>query len=71
MEDRTEWRESGNRRREVADLLVLLRPAEMLQSQSRLCQNEKKQSHLSRLPDREMGESQGELEPYLSDKEGD
>ena len=31
------------------------------------CQKEKKQSHLSRSPDREEGESQGEREPHLGE----
>ena len=30
-----------------------------------------KQNHLSRLPDREVKESQGEREPQVSEKEGD
>ena len=82
MEERTE-RELDRRRREVADLLVLPRPAEWrrLQQknlsilgllkrkgwpqchresswqvrQSRLCQNRKEQSRLSRAPDRKEG----------------
>ena len=37
--------------------------------QSRLCQRGKEQSHLSRLPDRKVGESQGEREPHLGEKE--
>ena len=36
---------------------------------SRLCQTEKKQSHQSRSPDREMGESRGERKPHLGEKE--
>ena len=39
--------------------------------QRRLCQKEKEQSRQSRSPDREMGESQGEREPHLSEREGD
>ena len=35
------------------------------------CQNEKKQSHLSRSPDRMVGESQGEREPHIGEREGD
>ena len=38
--------------------------------QSRLCQKEKKQSHLSRSPNREVGESQGERVPHLGEKKG-
>ena len=34
-----------------------------------LCQKEKEQSHLSRAPDREAGESQGEREPHLGGRE--
>ena len=36
--------------------------------QSRLCQKEK--SRLFRAPDREMGESKGEGEPHLGEREG-
>ena len=39
--------------------------------QSRLCQNEKEQSRQSRAPDRKGGESLGEQEPHLGEKEGD
>ena len=39
--------------------------------QSRPCQKEKEQSRLSKVPDHEGGESQGEREPHLSKKEGD
>ena len=38
---------------------------------SRLCQKEKEQSRLSRVPDHEGGESQGEREPHLGEKEED
>ena len=82
MEERTE-QELDRRRREVADLLVLPRPAEWRRlqrknlsilgllkrkgwpqchresswqvRQSRLCQNRKEQSRLSRAPDRKEG----------------
>ena len=37
--------------------------------QSRLCQREKKQSHLSRLSDCEEGVDQGERKPQLREKE--
>ena len=37
--------------------------------QSRLCQKEKEQSRLSRVPDRKMGESQDERELHLGEKE--
>ena len=36
--------------------------------QGRLCQMENKQSHQSRSPDREEGESQGQEEPHLGEK---
>ena len=36
--------------------------------QSLLCQKEKKQSHLSKAPDRKLGESQGEREPHLGER---
>ena len=39
--------------------------------QSRLCQKEKEQSRQSKAKDREGGESQGEREPHLGEKEGD
>ena len=39
--------------------------------QSCLYQKEKEQSHLSRAPDREMGESQSKREPHLGEREGD
>ena len=38
--------------------------------QSRLCLKKKKQNCLSKVPDREVGESQGEREPHLGEKEG-
>ena len=38
---------------------------------SRPCQKEKEQSRLSRVPDHEEGESQGEREPHLGESEGD
>ena len=38
---------------------------------SRLCQKEKEQSRLSRVPDHEGGESQGGREPHLGEREGD
>ena len=38
--------------------------------QSRLCQEEKEQSRLSRLPDRKVGESQDEREPHLGGRGG-
>ena len=38
---------------------------------SRLCQNAKEQSRLSRSPDRKVGESQGGRELYLVEVEGD
>ena len=37
--------------------------------QTRFCQMQKKQSHQSRSPYREMGERQGEQEPHLGEKE--
>ena len=37
--------------------------------QSRLCQKEKEQSRLSRSPDSEVGESQGERESHLGERE--
>ena len=36
---------------------------------SRLCQKEKEQSRLSRVPDRKMAGSQGEREPHLGERE--
>ena len=39
--------------------------------QSRLCQEEKEQSRLSRVPDHEGGESQGGREPHLGEREKD
>ena len=36
---------------------------------SRLCQKEKEQSRQSRVPDREVGDSQGEQEPHLGERE--
>ena len=39
--------------------------------QTRLCQKEKEQSRLSRAPDSEGGESQGEREPHLGEREED
>ena len=36
---------------------------------SRLCQKEKEQSHQSRLPDHEVGESQGERELHRGERE--
>ena len=36
---------------------------------SRLCQKQKEQSRLSRVPDREGGESQGGREPHLGERE--
>ena len=36
-----------------------------------LLPKEKKKSHQSRSPDREVGESQGEREPHLGEGEGD
>ena len=38
--------------------------------QSQICQKEKEQSSLSRQPDCMVGESQGEREPHLREKEG-
>ena len=38
---------------------------------NRLFQNEKEQSRLFRSPDHELGESQGEREPYFGEIEGD
>ena len=38
---------------------------------SRLYQKEKEQSHLSKAPDHEGGESQGGREPHLGESEGD
>ena len=38
---------------------------------SRLCQKEKEQSHLSRSPDHEGRERQGDREPYFGEREGD
>ena len=38
---------------------------------SRLCQKEKKQSHLSKTPNRDAERSQGEREPDLGEREGD
>ena len=38
---------------------------------SRRYQKEKEQSHLSRVPDHEAGESQGDREPHLGESEGD
>ena len=38
--------------------------------QSRLCQKEKEENHLSRSPDRKEEESQGEREPHLGKKKG-
>ena len=35
------------------------------------CQKEMEQSHLSRVPDHEEGESQDRREPHLGEKEGD
>ena len=40
-------------------------------TQSRLCRKEKEQSHQSRAPDCEGGESQGGREPHFGEKEGD
>ena len=40
-------------------------------SLSRLFQRKKEQSYLSRSPNHKVGESQGELEPHLGEKEGD
>ena len=37
--------------------------------QRRHCKSEKEQSHLYRSPDRQVGESQGGLEPHLGEKE--
>ena len=39
--------------------------------QSRVFQKEKEQSRLSGVPDRKLGESQGEREPHLGEREGD
>ena len=39
--------------------------------QSRPCQKEKKQSCLSRVPDRKVKKSQGEREPHLGEKKRD
>ena len=39
--------------------------------QSQICQKGKEQSRLSRLPDCMVGDSQGEREPHLGEKEGD
>ena len=38
--------------------------------ESRLCQEEKEQSRMSRVLDRKMGESQGEREPHLGKRGG-
>ena len=38
--------------------------------QSRFCQKEKELNRQSRVPDRKGGESQGEREPHLGEKEG-
>ena len=38
---------------------------------NRLCQKEKEQCHLYKSPDHEMGESQGEREPYLDKRDED
>ena len=38
---------------------------------SRPCQKENKQSRQSKVPDHERGESQGELEPLLDEREGE
>ena len=38
--------------------------------QSRLCQKENEQSHLSKVLDRKTGENQGEQEPHLGKKRG-
>ena len=38
---------------------------------SRICQTEKEQSRQFRVPDHEGGESRGEREPNLGEKEGD
>ena len=39
--------------------------------ESRLCQEEKEQSRLSRVPGHERGESQGGREPHLGEREED
>ena len=39
--------------------------------QSRFCQKKKEQSRLSRVPDREVGESQGEREPHLGERQSE
>ena len=91
----TRTERESDRRKEVADLLVLLRPAKGLQNgisgktrahlacrkeqgglsatkrrQSCLCQKEKKQSRLSKVPDSKVGQSQGERETHLGDRGG-
>ena len=79
-EDKTE-RESDRRKgRFVGAAKTSKEPAEWSQChresswqvrQSRPCQKEKEQSRLSKLPGREMGESQGEREPHLGKREKD
>ena len=39
--------------------------------QYRLCQKEKEQSHLSKSPDHEVRESQGERQPHFGERKGD
>ena len=39
--------------------------------QNRLCQKEKEQSRLSRVPDRKVGESHDKREPHLGERERD
>ena len=65
---------------EKLDILGLLRRKEWSQCHresrwqvfgSRLCQKVKEKCHLSRAPDHEGGESQGEREPHLGEREGD
>ena len=48
---------------------VLQRESSWQERRSRLCQKEKEQSRLSRVPDHEGGESQGGREPHLGERE--
>ena len=72
-----EWRRPQQRN---LSILGLLKRKEWVQChrqssrqvrQSRLCQEEKERSRLSRAPDLEKAESQGEREPHLGEKERD
>ena len=47
--------------------VVLQRESSWQIRKIRLCQTEKKQSRLSKAPNREMGESQSEREPHLGE----